>query len=129
MSITEPALAIIPSPAVTRPPVPVMACLAGQTEVFNHYDSNEAMWSGNGERTAEKRVTFDPPFAAIPTIQVALAAIDATHEQNLRFHVRAKDITPEGFTVEMMTWSDTRIARATASWFAFGERASAVRQP
>ncbi|WP_312524956.1 H-type lectin domain-containing protein [Paracoccus sp. (in: a-proteobacteria)] len=95
---------------------------AGQIEVFNHYENNGYMWSGNGEREVELEIEFDSPYLAPPAVQVSLSGIDATHEQNLRCKVYAKEVTNTGFIVGISTWGDTRIARATSSWMAIGER-------
>lgn len=120
-------MALQPSSPAPRISPSIISGQTGQIEVFNHYNTNEHMWAGNGERIVEQHVKFEQPFVSAPIVQVALAAIDATHEQNLRFHLRTKDVTKDGFTVEMMTWSDTRIARATASWFAFGEQVTITK--
>jgi len=35
--------------------------------------------------------------------------------------IRAENVTETGFDLVFQTWSDTRIARASASWLAIGE--------
>ncbi len=82
------------------------------------------MWAGEGDRAVEVEVQFDAPYLTPPAVQVALSGIDATHEQNLRCQVTAKEITNSGFTMVMSTWGDTRIARASSSWMAVGERST-----
>ncbi len=78
------------------------------------------MWCGRGDRMVASRVAFKNPFISKPAIQVAISAIDAAKEQNLRLRLSAEQISNDGFLLEAHTWDDTRIGRLSVSWLAVG---------
>lgn len=98
--------------------------ISAQGELFNHCDSEGPMWSGRDDRDFRLPVTFDAKFDAPPMVTLGLSGIDIAHEQNARLVLVAEDISPEGFTIVLRTWSDTRIGRASASWMAVGSLAA-----
>ena len=104
----------------TTSPLVGMQIITGAGEMFNHVDDNEPMWSGEGDRVVRLEVRFAAPFQKPPHVTVGLSGIDASCGQNLRFNLTAEDITREGFTLQFVTWADTKIARASAHWSAIG---------
>ena len=104
----------------TTSPLVGMQIITATGEIFNHVDHNEPMWAGEGDRYVRVPVAFAAPFQKPPHINVGISGIDASRAQNLRFNISAEDITREGFILQFVTWDDTKIARASASWSAIG---------
>lgn len=90
-------------------------------EIFNHVDGNEPMWAGDGPRALDLAVAFSRRFAAPPAISVGLSGIDASHSENLRFNLSVEEVSETGFVLRFVTWGDTHIARASATWTAMGK--------
>lgn len=97
-----------------------MQIITAADELFNHVDENLPMWSQDGDRMVRLDISFSRAFANVPCVTLGLTGIDAAHDQNLRFWLKALDVKKEGFSIAFSTWSDTHIARATASWQAIG---------
>ncbi len=55
-----------------------------------------------------------------PQVIVGLSALDGSKQSNTRVAASAVDITAEGFTMVIKTWSDTLIWAANVSWTALG---------
>lgn len=104
----------------TTSPLVGMQIITGAGEIFNHVDNNEPMWAGEGDRAVRIPVAFAAPFQKPPHITVGISGIDASRAQNLRFNILAEEVTREGFMLCFVTWDDTKIARASASWSAIG---------
>ena len=104
----------------TTSPLVGMQIITATGEIFNHVDMNEPMWSGEGDRVVHISVSFAAPFQKPPHVTVGLSGIDASRAQNLRFNLTAENITRDGFVLSFVTWDDTKIARASASWSAIG---------
>jgi len=104
----------------TTSPLVGMQIITSTGEVFNHVDRNEPMWAGEGDRNVRLPVSFAAPFHKPPHITIGLSGIDASKAQNLRFNLIAEEITRDGFFINFVTWGDTRIARASATWSAIG---------
>lgn len=98
-----------------------MQIIQASDELFNHVDGGLPMWSSDGDRVVRLNIEFCTTFADVPLINLGLTGIDSAHDQNLRFWLQARDVTPKGFAIEFSTWGDTHIARAAASWQAIGE--------
>ncbi|MCT8159638.1 H-type lectin domain-containing protein [Pseudoruegeria sp. SHC-113] len=96
------------------------AVLSATDELFNHVDSGDYMWSGDGERRVEMSFIFKQPFLDVPVMSVALTGMDADQSTNLRFHVAAENVSATGFTAVFLTWDNTHIARASITWTAIG---------
>lgn len=107
-------------PQQTTSPLVGMQIITAMGEIFNHVDGNDPMWAGEGDRELRIPLTFAAPFQRPPHVTVGLSGIDASRAQNLRFNITAQEITREGFVLCFVTWDDTRIARASASWTAIG---------
>ena len=95
--------------------------LTAADELFNHVDTNQPMWSQDGDRMVKEKITFISAFAETPCVTLGLTGMDAAHDQNLRYALQAVDITKEGFVINFATWGDTHIARVTTSWQAIGK--------
>ncbi len=96
------------------------AILSATDEIFNHVDTNDVMWSGEGERRVEVNFLFKQPFLDVPVISLALSGIDADQARNLRFNLQSENVSSTGFTAVFLTWEDTHIARASITWTAIG---------
>jgi len=106
----------------TTSPVDGLQVTAGEGELFNHVDSNDYMWAGDGDRVVRQTVLFKKRFSSEPLVSVGMTGIDASQDQNQRYHLLAENITPQGFDLVFITWGDTKIARACASWTAIGSQ-------
>lgn len=71
------------------------------------------------ERNVYRKITFDPPFSATPHVLVAITTIDASNESHLRLIAMPGDVTPEGFTLTIQTWSDTQLYWVQVEWLAY----------
>ncbi|RYG90024.1 hypothetical protein EU803_15525 [Loktanella sp. IMCC34160] len=78
------------------------------------------MWSGDCDRSVEVPVTFSRVFSEVPQVTASLSGIDAAHDQNLPINVVPQKISRRGFTINLSTWGETHIARASVSWQAMG---------
>ncbi|MEM7213525.1 MAG: H-type lectin domain-containing protein, partial [Pseudomonadota bacterium] len=94
----------------------------GVAKVFDHIENQGPMWSGSGKRWARAVVSFPDPFSQPPTVQLSIAVIDADTSRNLRLDLHTEDVTSDGFTAVVHTWSDTRIGRLQLNWTAIGSR-------
>ena len=104
----------------TRSVVGKLQILSSAGEVFNHVDNGGPMWVGEGDREVRLPIIFLTPFSTLPQVIVALTGLDSAQDFNLRLNILAEDVTVTGFTLVARTWSDTHIARASASWQASG---------
>ncbi|GGA07497.1 H-type lectin domain-containing protein [Neptunicoccus cionae] len=104
----------------TTSPLVGMQIITATGEIFNHVDGNEPMWAEEGDRAVKIKVAFAAPFQRPPHVTIGISGIDASRAQNLRFNITAEDVTREGFVLSFVTWDDTKIARASASWSAIG---------
>lgn len=101
----------------------VSAVAFSQTQVLS------GSWGGNsetkyftlhentGDRTFTVEVAFLKPFENKPDVVVGLSSIDAA-PGNLRYSVKTKSISRDGFTVEVKTWGDTKIMSIGGFWVA-----------
>lgn len=92
----------------------------GERVLFSDYADGGPMWTGTGPRESRLPVTFDEPYAAPPSVQVALSMWDNDHKQNQRMDISAENITELGFDLVFKTWGDSRVARVRASWMVIG---------
>lgn len=92
----------------------------GERVLFSDFQDDGDMWTGTGPRLAREYVTFSQEYSSPPTVQVGLSMWDTDHRTHMRVDIQAENITNKGFEIVFRTWSDTRIARARASWIALG---------
>jgi len=74
-----------------------------------------------GERVFTVEVNFLKPFENKPDVVVGVAAIDAVSGTNLRYSLKAKSVSRDGFTVEVKTWGDSKILSIGGFWVAHAE--------
>ena len=68
--------------------------------------------------TPSTKITFSHPYEQPPVVVVWLSGLDLGAKHNWRLKVETKDITREGFTIVLGTWSDTVWHSASANWIA-----------
>ncbi|MDC6454695.1 H-type lectin domain-containing protein [Planktomarina temperata] len=93
----------------------------GTLELFSDFQDGGEMWTGSGPRKVSRAVEFSESFTAQPMVQVSLTMWDMGSDSNARADIRAENVTETGFDLVFRTWSDTRIARVSASWLAIGD--------
>ena len=74
-----------------------------------------------GERVFTVEVNFLKPFENKPDVVVGVSAIDAVSGTNLRYSLKAKSVSRDGFTVEVKTWGDSQILSIGGFWVAHAE--------
>lgn len=74
-----------------------------------------------GDRTFTVEVNFLKPFENKPDVVVGVSSIDAASGTNLRYSIKAKSVSRDGFTVEVKTWGDSKILSITGFWVAHAE--------
>lgn len=65
-------------------------------------------------------VFFATPFSSIPVVQLGLTGFDVDQRDSGRVTLKAEQITPQGFTAIISTWSATRIHAVEFNWLAIG---------
>ncbi len=100
--------------------VEVGLALAGHEIIFEDYENDGPMWSGDGEREVRKFISFERPFLSSPLVQTHVSLLDARTEVMIRYSIYPENISLEGFDLVFSTWEDSKYARVHASWSAFG---------
>lgn len=93
----------------------------GDRVLFSDFEDDGEMWTGQGQRERRLYTPFSAPFRSIPVVHVSLSLWDVDTETPLRAVVLADSITKNGFDIVFRTWGDTRVARVSVAWLAFGE--------
>ena len=93
---------------------------SGEVVLFNDFKNDGPMWVGEGDREARILVSFANSFSTEPVVTVAVSLFDASNAANIRFEIQAENVTPKGFDIVFRTWSDSKFARARATWQAIG---------
>jgi len=104
-----------------RFPSGVIGADQGTELMFSDFVDDGDMWTGTGPRERVSAIKFSHPFRNAPMVFVSLEMWDTDRSTNQRIDISARNITEEGFDIVFHTWSDTRVARVRASWFAIGE--------
>ncbi|HEX3852260.1 MAG TPA: H-type lectin domain-containing protein [Polyangiaceae bacterium] len=71
-------------------------------------------------RSFRQAISFERAFSAPPVVQVGVVGLDASKDDNLRFSLRAEQISAHGFTLRVETWLNTKIWSVEISWLAIG---------
>jgi len=86
---------------------------------------NKTFWNtghpfenGNGDREFNTLVPFKSAFKSPPHVALAISGIDSSGDSNHRILVYPKEVTNEGFIIELKTWGDSTIFMITVNWFA-----------
>lgn len=66
-------------------------------------------------------VAFDQPFPARPLVHLSISGIDVENHDCARLRAHPVDIRPDGFTIHLETWLNTRIWSVDVSWLAVGQ--------
>jgi H-type lectin domain len=100
--------------------MPLPLTLLSAVVPLNSMTTGWSLDGGEGTRTYSQRVQFDHTFGSRPVVHVALVAVDASREHNLRVRVRAEDIDSTGFTLVVETWLASQLWAVDVSWLAMG---------
>lgn len=92
----------------------------GASMLFQAFENNGPMWTGDGPRVERSRVRFPSPFLSPPVVHVAIGMWDISGASNQRADISADKVTNDGFEIVFRTWGDTRVARVRAEWLAIG---------
>lgn len=65
-------------------------------------------------------VPFAASFQQPPVVHLGITGFDTDQRDSSRLKVAAEDITPDGFTVVVTTWSTSRLYSVELSWIAIG---------
>lgn len=76
--------------------------------------------SAEEPRTFVTEVIFSAPFQSVPVVQLALTGFDMDQRDSGRISIKAVEVSPAGFKVEISTWLDTRVYAVEFSWLAIG---------
>ena len=76
--------------------------------------------TGTGVRTYRVAVEFDSPFSMVPKVSLALSGMDVDGVNGNRLSLTAENITVNGFDIVYITWYDTIVYGAYATWIAIG---------
>jgi hypothetical protein len=108
----------------------VSAVAISQTQVLsggwggNQETKYYTLHENTGERVFTVEVNFLKPFENKPDVVVGVSAIDAVSGTNLRYSLKAKSVSRDGFTVEVKTWGDSKILSIGGFWVAHAETTS-----
>lgn len=116
-----PGFAFLGAPIMRKIYSAVTGVDQGTVQLFSDFEYNGPMWSGEGDRQVSVPVIFSEKFKSPPAVFVNLQMFDFGQQRNQRAEIQARDITTEGFNIHFQTWSDTKIARASAAWMAIGD--------
>ncbi len=92
----------------------------GSVVMFEDFEHDGPMWTGDGPREQAKEVAFSDVFREVPVVQVTLSMWDTDSKTNQRMDISARDVTETGFTAVFKTWGDSRVARVRVDWIAIG---------
>lgn len=66
-----------------------------------------------------KVIAFEPPYLAAPSVMLGITELDEANSSNIRVRVDADPVSREDFTLNMDTWSDTKMYNTAAAWLEF----------
>lgn len=92
----------------------------GSTVLFSDFEDDGEMWTGEGPRKLDTKVTFSEAFSAPPNVHISVSMWDLDKRTNARADVSADQITERDFNIVFRTWGDTRVARLRVDWTAVG---------
>jgi hypothetical protein len=82
---------------------------------YSSADQGYTLDKGSGERTLTVEVTFPKPFEVKPQVFLNLNTIDADH---IRVSMKAISISRDGFTIQITTWGDSKVALVGGNYIA-----------
>lgn len=79
---------------------------------------NYTLSKNQGERSMIINVAFDVPFDVKPDIVLSVTLLDASDKTAIRYDVSAMSVSRDGFSIKVVTWSNTIINSISGSWIA-----------
>jgi hypothetical protein len=75
----------------------------------------------SGQRGLNKqRIDFKTKFMEPPKVLSTITFVDFAKGVDHRINTKVNNVTKEGFSLDLITWCDTRISKVEASWIAVG---------
>jgi hypothetical protein len=99
--------------------VDVLALAPGDIAFLTGEHTRNVMTDPNAP--ASVRIDFERSFVTPPKVVVFFNYIDLDKNRVWRLKTSASDIDPEGFTLNIETWSDTIFHAARVGWIAYPE--------
>ncbi|QDG35636.1 hypothetical protein FJN13_12890 [Alteromonas mediterranea] len=65
------------------------------------------------------KVRFNKKFLNPPQVRLALSGLDFRSSADSRIKSSVSTITEDGFTLDLLTWCDTKLSYAEVNWIAF----------
>ena len=94
---------------------------------FGHFNTmDDHPWT-QPKKSTTRTISFARPYSAPPNVVVWLESGDTGGAQNCRIVTKAENVTANGFTIHIDTWSDTKIWSSGASWFAYSAGRKDIR--
>jgi len=69
---------------------------------------------------SKKRIDFKTKFMEPPKVLSTISSVDFAKGVDHRINTKVNNVTKEGFSLDLITWCDTRISKVEASWIAVG---------
>eukprot|EP00161_Ancyromonas_sigmoides_P016192 TRINITY_DN430_c0_g1_i3.p1 TRINITY_DN430_c0_g1~~TRINITY_DN430_c0_g1_i3.p1 ORF type:complete len:531 (-),score=261.20 TRINITY_DN430_c0_g1_i3:49-1641(-) len=82
-------------------------------------DRFRPLQTGYGDRVYDKRIEFNKPFERPPFVHLALSGFDVDDNADLRLKLEAIEIDRYGYTLQVHTWSTTRVRDVAVDWVAY----------
>ena len=76
----------------------------------------------SGDRSMTIDVSFAVPFDRKPEIIIGVTMLDATTQTNIRYNVSPMSVSRDGFTIEVATWSESKIYGIGGYWIAHANK-------
>ncbi|NNG26856.1 MAG: hypothetical protein HKM87_04975 [Ignavibacteriaceae bacterium] len=74
-----------------------------------------------GERSVVISVPFLKPFETKPDVILTVNKLDAEALTNVRYSVKALTVTRDGFTIQVVTWAETKLYGISGYWMAHAD--------
>ncbi|PKG93006.1 H-type lectin domain-containing protein [Paraglaciecola sp. MB-3u-78] len=75
----------------------------------------------SGKRGLNKqRIDFKTKFMEPPKVLSTISSVDFAKGVDHRINTKVTNVTKVGFSLDLITWCDTRISKVEASWIAVG---------
>jgi hypothetical protein len=74
-----------------------------------------------GQRAMTIEINFEKPYEVKPKVIISVTQLDADKGSNSRYNVEVLSVSRDGFTVKILTWSDSKIFGISGYWLAYTE--------
>jgi outer membrane protein OmpA-like peptidoglycan-associated protein len=71
-----------------------------------------------GDRVVQMEVKFPKPFDVKPEVIVTVNTYDGDRGSNFRYETKTISVSRDGFTIQVKTWSNTKIFSIGGAWLA-----------